>query len=250
MRRLINPTQCLVQALDRHAKLSSTAAAQLENLCGRTEGFLSGDHLDLALGPPRPLLVVAGWAAELCTLADGRRQVLRIALPGEVCGVGDRPPRGGFTAEALTDVTVADLSQLQALVGAQRVDRSLIAAWRNLQGDQYAGDLRQLVRLGSLSAIERTGHLLLELYERSAFAGLTHGAVMPLPLTQIQLAHHLGLSSVHANRVLQQLRREGLIELRSHLVIFRKLAELAAHSCYELGSCAAAPAEVPARMRV
>jgi len=249
LRRLLNATFCLIQSLNRHYKLSPAAEVELENLGGLTEGYLAGDFLDPVRGPRRPLLVVAGWAAEQHTLADGRRQVLRLALQGEICGLGETPADLRTESLALTDVTVADLSVLQAAVRERRADPTLLAAWSRLESLQYMSDLRQLVRLGSLSAVERTGHLLLELYERSAFAGLTHGSSMSLPLTQIQLADYLGLSSVHANRVIQELRREGLITTQPRQVVFRQLAELAQRSFYELGSYPLAKIDAPARIR-
>lgn len=209
-------------------------------MSGPTEGHLAGDYLDRPGAPLRPLLVVAGWAAEQHTLADGRRQLLRLSLQGEVCGLGARSRELRPEAQALTDVTLADLSDVEAAVRERRADQTLAEAWRKMESARRAGDLRQLVRLGSLSAAERAGNLLLELYERSAAAGLTHGAVMSLPLTQIQLASYLGLSPVHANRVLQQLRREGLIEVQPRQVVFRDLAGLASRSFYDLSDQAAA----------
>ena len=70
-------------------------------------------------------------------------------------------------------------------------------------------------RLGRQTGYERTAHLLLELGDRLAAAGLGDGRRFPMPLTQESLADALGLSVVHVNRILQQLRRERLIELRS-----------------------------------
>ncbi|CAN7617252.1 Crp/Fnr family transcriptional regulator [Phenylobacterium sp. LjRoot219] len=241
MRRVLNATFCLIQALDRHHRLASEAEAELEMLSGPTEDYLSGDYMNAPGTPLRRLLVVAGWAAEQHTLPDGRKQLLRLALAGEVCGVVGPPSESRTQAVALTDVTVADLSKIAAMVRERHADPTLLAAWRTMEALRQASDLRHLVRLGSLSALERTGNLLLELYERSAFAGLTRGAAMRLPLTQVQLAEHLGLSTVHANRVIQQLRREGLIEAQSRQVVFRQLAALALSSCYELGTYPAAP---------
>jgi CRP-like cAMP-binding protein len=246
VQRLLNATPGLIQALERHSKLSPAAHIELENLGGQTESYQSGDYIEGPRGPGRPLLVLDGWVAEQHTLADGRRQVLRIALAGEISGLGDKLPDLRTETVALTDVTVADLTPLRRAVREGRGEASLLAVWRKLELLQHASDLRQVVRLGSLSAVERTGHLLLELYERSAFAGLTHGAVMSLPLTQTQIADYLGLSAEHANRVIQQLRRDGLIEAHSRVVVFRRLEELATRSCYQLGRYPAPRADGPA----
>lgn len=85
-----------------------------------------------------------------------------------------------------------------------------------------------LVNIGGRPAEERIGHLLCELLLRLRAVGLANGDHYELPLTQNDLAETMGLSNVHTNRVLQELRRQGLIELKSkQLVIldFERLKE-------------------------
>jgi CRP-like cAMP-binding protein len=68
-----------------------------------------------------------------------------------------------------------------------------------------------LVGVGRRSAHSRIAHLLCELVVRMESLGLDNGYALDLPLTQVELGDSLGLSSVHVNRVLQDLRRDGLI---------------------------------------
>ena len=85
-----------------------------------------------------------------------------------------------------------------------------------------------LVNVGSRPAEQRLAHLLCELLLRLRAVGLTDGDEYELPLTQTDLADTMGMSNVHMNRVLQKLRSEGLIELKSqNLVIldFERLKE-------------------------
>jgi CRP-like cAMP-binding protein len=96
------------------------------------------------------------------------------------------------------------------------------------------------MRLGRQTALERTAHLFLELRQRLAAVGLADGARFPLPLTQEVLADTLGLSIVHMNRTLQQLRREGLVEVKSGWARLLDPAALAARCAF------AAPAPAPA----
>ena len=84
-----------------------------------------------------------------------------------------------------------------------------------------------IVRLGRQSAFERVTHLLLELHERLAVVGLAFENRFPLPLTQEVLADALGLSIVHVNRTLQQLRRGGLIDTRAGWVTLRDHEQMA-----------------------
>ena len=74
--------------------------------------------------------------------------------------------------------------------------------------------LGQVVRIGRQTAYERVAHLLLELHFRLRVVGLATDDFMPLPLTQEIIADALGLSIVHLNRTLQQLRRDGIVEVK------------------------------------
>ena len=160
-----------------------------------------------------PRLLVSGWAAAVRGLRDGRRQILQIFLPGDILGL--TWPFGG-AAVALTNVTTTDARPLAAaLTQRDAAQSALRLAWERAQVARQQQLLDQVVRLGRLSAYERTAHLLLELLERHRRAGLSDGRRMPWPLTQETLADVLGLSVVHVNRILQQLRRDGMIVLRA-----------------------------------
>jgi CRP-like cAMP-binding protein len=87
------------------------------------------------------------------------------------------------------------------------------------------------VSLGRRNAIARMAHLFCELLLRLEVVGKTDGSSYDFPLTQDQLASCLGLTSVHVNRTLQALRRQGIIELQNkRLTVFdlpalKKIAE-------------------------
>jgi len=72
-----------------------------------------------------------------------------------------------------------------------------------------------MLGLGRREAYGRMAHLLCELYVRLKAVGLTNGDAYAFPLTQAEFGDALGLSTVHVNRTLQDLRGEGLITLRS-----------------------------------
>lgn len=74
--------------------------------------------------------------------------------------------------------------------------------------------LDQVVRLGQQTAPERIASLMLELHNRLLQVRQADADSFPMPLTQEHLACTLGLSLVHVNRSLQQLRRMGLLEVR------------------------------------
>lgn len=82
------------------------------------------------------------------------------------------------------------------------------------------------VSLGRRSAIERTAHLFCELQVRLGVVGLASARDYALPITQSELAECLGLTSVHVNRVLRELRERELVEFRSGRVMIADLAGL------------------------
>ena len=82
-----------------------------------------------------------------------------------------------------------------------------------------------IVNVGQRSARQRIAHLLCEMYLRLESVGLTDGFACDLPLTQNDIAETTGLTAVHVNRTLQDLRRQGLIVLeRQRLTIPDMLA--------------------------
>ncbi|KQW80782.1 Crp/Fnr family transcriptional regulator [Brevundimonas sp. Root1279] len=201
--------------LSRLAPLGPEATAAL---CGLRESHRlpAGGAVVEEMEPLRPRFLVSGWAARVRWLADGRRQVIGLVLPGDGVGICERPqPLALCAMTAVTPVELVDASTVARQVfgpdGPQARDLSVALAMSAAMDEAHLID--HIVRLGRQTAIERMAHLLLELRFRLALVDLAQDDEMPLPLTQEQLADALGLSAVHVNRTLQQLRREGLIEL-------------------------------------
>lgn len=158
--------------------------------------------------------VVSGWIGRQRMLADGRRQIVSTVLPGELVGLYPNPLVSMATV-SLTDARVADLRpMIEALARAPDRHRKLRAALAIAERIEEAQLAEQVVRLGRRSAMERLGHWLLDVQNRLAAAGLGEGDRFAMPLTQETLGDVLGLSLVHVNRIIQQLRRERLVDVR------------------------------------
>jgi CRP-like cAMP-binding protein len=175
--------------------------------------------------------LVEGWVALYNLLEDGRRQILQFALPGTVLAFV--PKQGAvmnYSAQALTDAVVAiiphkNLGRLAREcpeIGMQLA--GLIAHDRSLAYDQLSS-------VGRRSARERVAHLLLELFLRSRMRWPGHrGEEMHLPLTQEHIGDATGLTGVHVNRVLRDLRKDGILEFhyrRLRILNPDKLVEVA-----------------------
>jgi CRP-like cAMP-binding protein len=194
----------------------------------------------------RAQILLEGWAVRQRVLSDGRRQIFAFVLPGDIFGICARPDGEVLCATvALTSVITAPLPMLDdALQHAPASARGRIV--REMLSLEESLLINQVVRLGRQSAHERLINLLLEFHDRLAAAGLVENGNFMLPFTQEVLSDALGLSTVHTNRTLQQLRREHLIE--SHLSQMRLLdrTRLAEMADYRMAPClgpAAAPSE-------
>jgi len=167
------------------------------------------------------LAILEGSAARVRVLANGRRQLIRLYVPGEmVVDVGDD---SGDSLRAITPVSVCVMPDPATLEARSELALAYERARR--LDDLYI--FAQVVRLGSLDAADRLGHLLLELRERYCSAGLANGDGMPLPLTQTDLGDLLGLTSVHVNRMLRSLRTDGFLTQRKGWIALQNDAKLA-----------------------
>jgi len=95
--------------------------------------------------------------------------------------------------------------------------------------------VEHLVSIGRRSAIERTAHFLMEVAERLHLVGLATGTEFKCPLSQFVLADVLGLTAIHVNRVLSQLRKEKLLTVRRGTVKIHDLARLRKLSGFQGG---------------
>ena len=181
------------------------------------------------MGSVRQIIVVSGWVVEMRLLQDGRRQIFGFLLPGDVAHAGPRSHAGSCGLMAVTNVEVADAATLIQGDQSKQIAAALNDAVRRRQERLFD----HLVRIGRLTAKERMLNLLLELHDRLQAVGLVKDDTFRLPLTQEMFADALGLSVVHINRTLQQLRREGLLTVGRGTVTLHQREKLAALACYQ-----------------
>ena len=214
---------CPEPALKRFAHLSGgtlsdTARAALFRLCDSVRHYRAGSQ-PTAEGQahPVPRVLMTGWACRQRLLSDGRRQIFTLYLPGDLILPKPAPIRPSILA--LTAVTLADIPVEEQAHFDLRYDA--------LAAEEEQMMLDQIMRLGRQTAYERMAHLMLELRRRLAEVDMVDGDSFPLPLTQEMMADLLGLSIVHVNRTLQQMRRERLIELKGGRVYLQDAEQLA-----------------------
>jgi CRP-like cAMP-binding protein len=203
----------LVRKLENYARLSPDEKTSLDRLSServrvlepRTDLFREGDR-------PRDVnLFLTGWACRYKTLDDGRRQIIAFLLPGDLCDLNVFLLRElDHSIGALTRLTYAEITRetLETITGRYpRITQALW--WESLARE--ATQREWTINLGQRTAYERIAHLLCELYLRQRAVGLNHGLNCPLPITQTDVGDATGLSVVHVNRTLQELRSRELI---------------------------------------
>lgn len=164
---------------------------------------------------PAARIIVSGWACCARVLGNGRRQITNVFVPGDVIGLPDParvPP--AFSVIALTPLRTVQAQEILT----EWTDSSREPVFSKVLDLIAAEDalfmLNQVVRLGRQTAYERIASWLIELDHRFSARGLTSDGSLVFPLTQEAIADVMGLSVVHVNRTLQEMRREDRIELR------------------------------------
>ncbi|GGE97286.1 Crp/Fnr family transcriptional regulator [Sphingomonas prati] len=216
-----------VQKLRGLAELSLDDAAELERVTSQPRRYAARQDLIREGDETGPMFIVLeGWACRYKILPNGARQIMAFLMPGDACDLHIKLlAEMDHGIQALTSALVARVSQgdMQALMqrhpniaaamySAQLVDEGIMRAW--------------IVSMGRRSSIERVAHLICELYLRARGIGLTYDDEFALPLSQLVLADALGMTAVHINRVLKELRLEGAMSLGRGSVVICDLAKL------------------------
>ncbi|MFC6792310.1 Crp/Fnr family transcriptional regulator [Methylobacterium komagatae] len=221
----------LAAKLARYVPLSVADRMWLSEALGPARSIAARtDIIDEGEDPHAVNVILEGWACRSRQLVDGRRQIVSLLLPGDPCD-----PHVFLLDQmdhAISALTPVVYAQIPGPVLQELTARSA-ALDRAFQREALATAAIQrewTVSLGCRSGIERLAHLFCELPTRLSAIGLATRTSCPLPLTQHDLAHSLGQTSVHINRTLQELRAQGLITLRSRRLTIHdpaRLAELA-----------------------
>ncbi len=161
-------------------------------------------------------LVLRGMACRYKILPDGGRAIVALMLPGDICDLNIAIlGHMDHSIGTLTDCEIVRIprSTIEDLLdNYPRIRRALF--WATLVDEAI---LRQwLVNMGRRRADHQMAHLFCELHMRLQAVGQLHDSFMPL--TQEELGDILGISSVHAQRVVSSLRHSGLINVQASRV--------------------------------
>jgi CRP-like cAMP-binding protein len=216
-----NPLRLLVRKLEAHYPLTEHDHAAildlpytLRRLEAQSYTMREGDR------PERCAVLLSGYAFRHKLTGEGARQILAIHIPGDALdfqnlflqesdhnvqmltrGLVAEVPSSAIEALALNNHDVG-----RAILVSTLVEASIFREWA--------------LNIGRRDARSRVAHLLCEFAYRLTTLGLKPTGTYELPMTQEQLADATGLTSVHVNRVLQALQRDGLLDRDRRMVRF------------------------------
>ena len=210
----------LIRKLESILVLSDEERDVLRSVSGTIKTV--GPRQDLVREGDRPsacCLILEGFAYRYELTHDGKRQIFSFHIPGDI------PDLQSLHLDVM-DHSLSALSACKVMFIPHETVRDLIrrcprigdAFWRDTLIDG-AVFREWMLCLGRREAYGHMAHLLCELYVRLTAVGLTNGHEYAMPLTQAELGDALGLSTVHVNRTVQELRGEGLIAMRAGSVV-------------------------------
>ena len=170
-------------------------------------------------------LIVDGLACRYKTLDDGSRQIVAYLVPGDFCDLNVFLLRAmDHSIATMSACTVVDIPRHRIVEMTSRIELTRALWWVTLVDE---GTLREwLLNVGQRPALKRLAHLFCELYVRMQAVGLVTEDSYVLPLTQNDMADTIGLSAVHINRCLQQLREMGFVTFKNRTMSLTGVAEM------------------------
>ena len=167
-------------------------------------------------------LLVDGFVCRYKDLADGQRQIMEVHVPGDFIDLhAFLLNRLEHNLGSLTPVRLATVPHDKLRQITERHPHLARMLWFSTLLDA-AIHRERILSVGRRSALARIAHLLCELNLRLEVVGLASGGRYPLPLTQADIADATGLTGVHVNRMLKQLRDEELLTFRGGEVVIHE----------------------------
>ncbi|TNC48553.1 Crp/Fnr family transcriptional regulator [Rubellimicrobium rubrum] len=220
-------TDALIQKLEQFIQLTEEDKRLLRNAVRDVRVFdRREDIIHEGDRPENVHLVMKGWAARYKSLPNGDQPILAFLIPGDLCDVHVALlDEMDHSLKALSPCRIALLPRDAIQTMLKQSERLTRALWWATLLDEAI--LREwLVTTGHRPANQRLGHLICEMLLRMRAVGLSKDDSFELPLTQDELGDVMGISSVHTNRMIQELRGEGLITTEGKRMVVNDLDRL------------------------
>ena len=193
-------------------------------------------HVDVLREGDAPNLVrvlVEGFAGRYKIVDGGKRQIVGFLVPGDICDAHVLTlGHTDHNVVALADSRVAAIPRdaMEAVLAAHpAIVRALL--WSSLVDESISREW--LANMGRRSPGKRIGHLLCEMLTRLRAVNLADDDRFAFPITQADLGDTVGLSTVHVNRTVQELKAKKLIATKRWLVEVLDVPALTAFSDFD-----------------
>ncbi|XYD09115.1 Crp/Fnr family transcriptional regulator [Methylobacterium sp. NMS12] len=211
--RLIRKLESIATLSREERQAIERLPVRIHNLEARQDIVRDGDQ------PTHCCLILDGWACRYKLLSQGKRQIMSFHIPGDIPDLQSlHVPTMDHSLATLTKAVVAfipheSLRELTArhpgiasiFLRDMLIDAAIFREW--------------LISIGRRTAYEHVAHLFCELCLKLQAVGLGGDLRCPMPVTQTDIADALGLTPVHVNRVLKDMRGQTLITLRSQTLV-------------------------------
>jgi CRP-like cAMP-binding protein len=210
----------LIRKLEQRDTLSDEEKRALEGTVGRTREVQADE--DIVREGDRPsdsTLVLEGFVARYKLLQNGKRQITALHVPGDFVDLHS------FLLKTM-DHSILALTPCRLVLFPHENLRRITETHPHLGRLLWLSTLidgaihrEWLVAMGRRPAVNQIAHLICELFLRLQAVGLTKDKSFELPLTQTELSDALGLSTVHVNRIIQELRADGMVTWRGETIV-------------------------------
>jgi CRP-like cAMP-binding protein len=204
-------------------------SGQLAEVAARTDFVRFGEPVD------HSCLIVKGLAGRFGQNRNGTRQITCLHIPGDMA---DLPsvvsPKSGWGLSALTATTILRIPHADLRRVAAQHPGIAEAFWRDCVADGSIFS-EWVVNVGRRDSISRVAHVFCEMAIRCEQAGQGDRHSFALPITQTDLADATGMTGVHVNRTLRDLRTRSIAELRAGTVTIHNWDELVRTGDFDAG---------------
>ena len=225
------PSTMLLRKLEQVLALTEAERQTIEELPERVLHVGRGEDIINGSRPTSIHLIRTGIVGRYTLVGEGQRQITAFLVPGDCCDLrallmGDMD----HSVAAFCPSEIAVIPHQRLFAAIEKHPRLALAFWGDTLLDA-AIHREWVANVGRRPAYARIAHLLCEIWFRLKGVGLSDDHTFDLPLTQGDLGDATGLSIVHVNRTIKQLRKDGLIRMSkgriAQLLDWQRLTEVA-----------------------
>ena len=227
----LQTSRSFLDQLEAHSSLSEREREVVAALPARSEQVQTNrDFVRLGERVDHACFVLEGLAGRFQQSRDGARQIVAVHIPGDMADLHSVVlPKTSWALAALAPTTILRVPHQALREAGEEYPGLARAFWRQcvIDGSVLA---EWVVNVGRRDALSSLAHLICEIACRVLRRLPRDGDEIAFPATQTHLADMLGLTSVHVNRTLQQLRGYRVVAETSRRVLtilnWRELASL------------------------